>query len=102
MAFLRCTIGRDRITMFALSLVYFNHYPRTLLDYIIHSLKCLIQPLAQTWQQSVTSAAAEQLPTGLSAPMNHLVKSRDDISLMESGDVAAWSMELFVCTQSTM
>lgn len=88
--------------MYALSLVYFTHYPCTLLDYIIHSLKCLIQPLVQTWQQSVTSAAAEQLPTGLSAPMNHLVKSRDDISLMESGDVAAWSMELFVCTQSAM
>lgn len=37
----------------------------------------------------VAVAVAEQLPIGLSALMNHLVRSRDDISLLELGDVAA-------------
>jgi len=38
---------------------------------------------ASTWQQSPTSAAAGQLPTGLSALMKHLVRSQDDIGLLE-------------------
>lgn len=44
---------------------------------------------AYTWQQSFTSAAAEHLPIGRSPPMNHLMRSQDDISLLELRDVAA-------------
>lgn len=63
--------------------------------------KCLIQPLAQTWQQSVTSAAAEQLPRWApSALTNRLVKPRRDISPMESGDVSGpsgrWNFFIFL------
>lgn len=51
--------------------------------------KCLIQPLAQSWQQSVTSAAAEQLPCWAPGALtNRLVKPRRDISSMESGHVS--------------
>lgn len=61
--------------------------------------KCLIQPLAQTWQQSVTSAAAEQLPRWApGASTNRSVEPRRDISPLESGGGgvrSGWLMELF-------
>lgn len=77
---IRQTIIRQNF-MCPLSLAYFLHA----LCWITLStpLKCLIQLSASTWQQSVTSAVAEQLPTGLSTLMNHLVRSQDDISLLE-------------------
>lgn len=54
--------------------------------------KCLIQPLAQTWQRSVTSAAAEPPPRRAPGALtNRLVRPRRDISPMESGGVRGLS-----------
>lgn len=52
--------------------------------------KRLIQLSAYTWQPSLTSAAAEQLPAGPGVLPELLVRSWDDISLLELGNVAAY------------
>lgn len=60
-------------------------YPLSLAWFIPLSppLNWLVRLSARTWQQSFTSAAAEQLPAGVGPPMEQSLRSQGDFSPLE-------------------